>query len=70
METIPEVTVNAVTGKAEPNTPWGLWTAAGREKKDLHITQGSMSATVDDSKRVRLDKQMKELGHSEFERKA
>jgi hypothetical protein len=52
------------------NTPWGLWSAARKEIKDLHVTQGSISAMMDDNRRHKLDTQMKELEHSEFQRKA
>jgi hypothetical protein len=52
------------------NTPWGLWSAARKENKDLHVTQGSISAMLDDIMRHKLDRQMKESGHSEFQRKA
>jgi hypothetical protein len=52
------------------NAPWGLWSAAGKESKDMHVTQGNISAMLDDNKRHKLDRQMKELGHSEFQRNA
>ncbi len=52
------------------NTPWGLWSAAGKEKKDMHVTQGSLTATMDDSKRIRINKHMKGTEHDEFGRKA
>jgi hypothetical protein len=42
METISEMTERNNSKKPEANTPWGMWTAAGREKKDLHVTQGSL----------------------------
>jgi hypothetical protein len=58
METIPEMTERHDSKKPKSNTPWGLCTAAGREKKDLHVTQGSLLATVDDSRRQKLDKHM------------
>jgi len=52
------------------NTPWGLWSAAGKKNKDLHVTQGSISAMIDDIKRQKIERQMKEVGHSEFQRKS
>jgi len=38
------------------NTPWGLWSAAGKENKDLHVTLGSISAILDDNRRHKLDR--------------
>ena len=51
------------------NTPWGLWTAARREKKDMQVAHGTLSATMDDNKRQRVNEHMKgkeqqRLGHS------
>ncbi len=42
METVPKMTERHDSKKLESDTPWGQWTAAGREKKDLHVTQGSL----------------------------
>ncbi len=54
----------------EANTPWGLWTAAGTEKKDVTVRQGSLTATLDDSRRHRLNAHMKDKQHEDFGRKA
>jgi len=51
------------------NTPWGLWFAAGKEKKDLHVAHGSLSATMDASKRYRLNEHMKGNHQDDFGRK-
>jgi len=52
------------------NMPWGLWFAAGKEKKDLHVAHGSLSATMDDSRRHRVNEHMKGKHHADFGRKA
>ncbi len=70
MTPIPENEDRQEKSTPKPNTPWGLWTAAGGKTKDLHMTQGSLSAIVDDSRRHNLDKRMRERSHTEFERKA
>jgi hypothetical protein len=31
-----------------------MWTTAGKEKKDKHVTQGGISAMIDESKRHKL----------------
>jgi hypothetical protein len=48
------------------NTPWGLWTAARKTTKDVQVSQGGISTIMDDNMRHKLDKQMKEMGHTEF----
>jgi len=52
------------------NTPWGLWSAAGKEEKESHVAQGSWSATKDDNKRHRLNEHMKGKQQDDFGRKA
>jgi len=62
----------AATGGADQNerglrnTPWGLWSAARKEKKNLHVTHGSMSTMIDDSRRHKLDKRMRPMERMEF----
>ncbi len=51
-------------------TPWGLWTSVGREKKDIQVTQGTLTATMDDNMRHRVSKHMKYKQHEDFGRKA
>ncbi len=70
LDTIPEAAGKNGNPMPGPNTPWGLWTAAGREKKNLHVTQGSLLAIIDDIKRYKLDRLIQAMGHQEFERKA
>ena len=48
------------------NTPWGLWFAAGKENKDSHVAKGSLSATMDDSRRHRLNEHMKGKQQDDF----
>ncbi len=55
---------NATAEQEQRRTPWGLWSAAGKEKKDLHVTQGSISTILDDSRRHRLDTYMKGMEHT------
>ena len=52
------------------NTPWGLWSAAEKEKKDLNVWQGSLSATMDDIRRHRLNEHMRGKQTEDFGRKA
>ncbi len=52
------------------NTPWGLWTAARGEKKDMRVAHGTLSATMDDNKRQRISEHMKSKQHEDFGRKA
>ncbi len=52
------------------NTPWGLWSAAEREKKDLSVWQGSLSATMDDSRRHMLNDHMQGKQKEDFGSKA
>jgi len=52
------------------NTPWELWSAAGKEKKDLHVAQGSLSATMDDNRRHRVNEHIKDKQHAGFGSKA
>ncbi len=52
------------------NTPWELWPSAEKEKKDLNVSQGSLSATMDDSRRQRLNERMRGKQHDDFGRKA
>jgi hypothetical protein len=56
--------------KGRRHTPWGLWSAAGKATKDLQVSQGGISGIMDDNRRHKLDKELKALGHSEFQRKA
>ncbi len=39
-------------------------------RKDLHVTQGSLSATVDDNMRHKMDRFMRARDHKEIARKA
>jgi len=52
------------------STPWGLWSAAGKEKKDLRVAHGSMSATMDDTRRHKINEHMRGKQHTDFGRKA
>ena len=52
------------------NTPWGLWTAAGREKKDMQVAHGTLSATMDDIMRHKVNEHMKGKEREDFGRKA
>jgi len=52
------------------NTPWGLWTAAGREKKDMQVVQGTLLATMDDNMRHKVNERMKGKEREDFGRKA
>jgi len=52
------------------NSPWGPWTAAGREKKDMQVAQGTLSATMDDNRRHRVNEHMKVKEKEDFGRKA
>ena len=46
------------------------WLQAGKEKKDHYVTQGSLTATMDESKRHRVSEHMKGKEHDDFARKA
>ena len=50
--------------------PWGLWSDAGNEKMDVYVTQGNLTATMDGSKRHRVNDHMKDKEHDNFGRKA
>jgi hypothetical protein len=52
------------------NTPWGIWSATEKVKKDLSVTQGSLSTTMDVSRRHKMYIIMKARDHKEFARKA
>jgi len=52
------------------NTPWGLWTTIGKEKKDHYVTQGSMTATMNYNRRHIVSVHMKGKEHDDFARKA
>jgi len=52
------------------NKPWGMWTAAGREKKDMQVAQGNLSATMDDSRRHMVNEHTKVKEKEDFWRKA
>ena len=52
------------------NTPWGMWTATGREKKDMQLAQGALSATMDENKMHRVNEHMKFKEKEDFGRKA
>ncbi len=58
--------------RADPmaNTPWGLWLSAEKEKKDSSVSQGSLSATMDDNMIHKLNEHMRGKQHDDFERKA
>jgi hypothetical protein len=47
-----------------------LWSDAGKEKKDDYVTQGSLTATMDDNRRHMVNEHMKGKEHDNFERKA
>ncbi len=47
-----------------------VWLAAGREKKDMQVMQGTLTATMDDNKRHRVSEHMKSKQHEDFGRKA
>ena len=51
------------------HTPGGLWSATGKEKKDVHVAQGSLMTTMDDNRRYKLNENMKGKHHEEFGRK-
>ena len=46
-----------------------MWSGAGKEKKDNYVTQGSLTATMDDNMRHRLSEHMKGKEHDDFGRK-
>ena len=52
------------------NTPWGLWSAAGKEKKDVSVAQDILTATMDDNRRHIVSEHMKSKQHEDFGRKA
>jgi hypothetical protein len=52
------------------NTPWGQWTAAGGPAKDNVTTQTSITAVMEESRRARLDRQIRQRDHTDFGRKA
>ncbi len=54
----------------EAKTPWGLWSATGKEKKDVNVWQGSVTATLEDSRRHMLTAHMTAKHHEDFGRKA
>ncbi len=70
METIPETRQTTGGKPTEISFPWGLWTDAAIEKKDMHVTQGSVAAILDVSRRYSLDKEIQAMKQGEFERKA
>ena len=44
--------------------PWGLWSDARNEKKDVYVTQGSLTATMDDNRRHMVNEHMKDKEHA------
>ena len=52
------------------NTPWGLWSAAGKENKDPNVAHVSLTTTMEDSRRHMLNEHMKRKPHDDFGRKA
>ncbi len=54
----------------DANTPWGLLSTAGKGHKDLQVSQGSLSAIMEDNKRHWLNKQFEGKPHEDFGRKA
>jgi hypothetical protein len=54
----------------EGNTPWGLWSAAGKGQKDLQVSQGSLSPTMDNIKRYKLNEHLTNKQSDDFSRKA
>ena len=52
------------------NTPWGLWSAVGKEKNDLHVAHGSLSATMNDIRRHIINEHMRSKQQEVFGRKA
>jgi hypothetical protein len=52
------------------NTPCGLWSVAGTEKKDDTVTQGGLTATMDDNNKHIENEHMKGKQHDDFGRKA
>jgi len=50
--------------------PWGLLSDARNDKKDVYVTQGSLTTTMDDSRRHMVNEHMKNNEHDNFGRKA
>lgn len=52
------------------NTPWGLWSVAGKENKNPNVAQGILIRNIEDSRRHMLNEHMKGKPHDDFGRKA
>jgi hypothetical protein len=52
------------------NTPWGLWTAACGHAKDNVISQASITAIVEESRKTQLVRQIRKRDHTDFGKKA
>jgi len=48
------------------NTPWGLWIAASGPAKDTVVSQASITAIVEESRRTQLDRQIRQRDYTDF----
>ena len=55
---------------AKTNTPWRLWTAAKGAASEVHISQATMTATIDETRRRKIDGEIRKRDHTDFGRKA
>jgi hypothetical protein len=52
------------------NTPWGLWTAASGPAKGIIVSQASITAIMEESRRAQLDIDIRQRDHTDFGKKA
>jgi hypothetical protein len=57
-------------GTAQANTPWRLWTAAEGAAKEVQTSQATITATLDETRRAKIDRDMRGRDQTDFGRKA
>ena len=46
--------------------PWGLWTLAAEPAKDTYVSQASITAVMEESRRTHLDMDLRQRDHTDF----
>ena len=59
-------------GQASPraNTPWRLWTVAEGATREIQISQATLTATMDETRCMKIDGEIRQRDHTDFGRKA
>ena len=54
----------------QANTPWRMWTASEGAAKEMQTSQATVTATLDETRRIRIDNELRKRDQTGFGRKA